>query len=76
MLSFALGWLLIPILSTLFTDDRHIWALIPAGIMGVIGGGLLFGGIFFSALEFLGLVWPVLLILAGFYLLLRRRPVA
>ena len=73
MLAFALGWLLIPILSTIFTKERHLWALIPASIMGTIGGGLLFGGVFFSALEFLGLVWPVLLILAGLFLLLRRR---
>jgi len=72
MLAFALGWFLIPVLSIIFTRDNHWWALIPGGIMALIGGGLLFGGAALAILEFLGTIWPVFLILGGLYLLLRR----
>lgn len=72
MLAFALGWFLIPILSTIFTGDNHWWALIPGAIMALIGGGLLFGGAALTALEYLGNLWPVFLILGGLYLILRR----
>lgn len=72
MLAFALGWFLIPILSLIFTGDNHLWAIIPGGIMAIIGGGLLFGGAALSALEFLGQFWPVFLILGGLYLIFRR----
>lgn len=72
MLAFAFGWFLIPILSTIFTGDNHWWALIPGGIMALIGGGLLFGGAALTVLEYLGKLWPVFLILGGLYLILRR----
>ena len=72
MLAFAAGWALIPIFSIIFTRERHLWALIPGGIMALIGIGLLFGGMAFTILEFLGVIWPVLLILGGLYLIFRR----
>ena len=72
LLSFPAGWFLIPVLSTIFTGDNHWWALIPGGIMAVIGGALLFGGMAIAVLEFLGQIWPVFLILGGLYLILRR----
>lgn len=73
MLSFALGWGLITLLSALFTDETQWWALIPGGIMAAIGGALLFGGFALTLLEFAGTVWPVVLVLAGLWVLLRRR---
>ena len=72
MLSVALGWVLIPIVSSICTSERHLWALFPAAIMALIGAGLIFGGILFSALELLGTVWPLFLIGSGFRLLLRQ----
>ena len=72
MLSFAFGWVLIPIVSTIFTGDNHWWALIPGGIMALIGAGLLLGGLALTFLEILGQIWPVFLILGGLYLILRR----
>lgn len=72
MLAFATGWFLIPILATIFTGDSHWWALIPGGIMALIGGGLLFGGAALTVLEYAGKLWPVVLILGGIYLILRR----
>ena len=41
LLSFALGWFSITALSALFTSCAHWWALIPGGIMTLIGGSLL-----------------------------------
>jgi hypothetical protein len=73
MLAFAAGWASIPLLSKLFTRDSHLWALIPAAVMALIGGAVLGGGVFAQALELLPYVWPVALIGAGLYFLLRRR---
>ena len=78
MLAFAAGWLLIPALSILFTSERHAWALIPAGIMALIGAALLVGGAALTVLEAAGVLWPVLLILGGLFLIFRQllRPAA
>ena len=65
MLSFALGWVLITVLTAVFTNETHWWPLIPAAIMGLIGGTVLVGGVFESALSFLGTFWPVILIVIG-----------
>ena len=72
LLAFAAGWFLIPVLSVIFTGDNHWWALIPGAILAFVGVGLLFGGAALTVLEFLGNIWPVFLILAGLYLILRR----
>ena len=40
LLCFALGWFLITLLTALFTCTQW-WALIPGGIMALIGGGIL-----------------------------------
>ncbi|MBE2201797.1 MAG: hypothetical protein IAE79_24515 [Anaerolinea sp.] len=71
MLSFAFGWALITILSALFTKQTQWWPLIPGSIMALIGGGILIGGVFFSALELLGKIWPLFLILGGAYILFK-----
>lgn len=49
------------------------WALIPGGIMAVIGGAILLGGSALQALEIVGRGWPVILIALGLYILLRRK---
>lgn len=72
LLVFAAGWGLIPILSTIFTEEGHWWALIPGGILALIGAALLVGGAAMTALEYLGKIWPVFLILGGLFLILRR----
>lgn len=40
LLSFALGWYSIILLTALFTKEAQWWPLIPAGIMGGIGAGV------------------------------------
>ncbi len=69
MLTFALGWGLITVLTAVFTDETHWWPLIPGGIMALIGLGILFGGIFMQGLSLLGRIWPAFLIVLGLYIL-------
>lgn len=77
LLSFALGWGCITLLSTLFTNEPQWWPLIPGVIMAVIGGALLGGGVAMEVLNFIGIVlghiWPLSLVALGLYFLLRRK---
>ncbi len=65
LLVFALGWALIPLMTAIFTDETHWWALIPGGIIGLVGLAVLYGGLFINILEWVGKLWPVALIIAG-----------
>lgn len=77
LLAFAAGWASIYALSRLFTAEPLRWTLIPAGVMALIGAPLLMGAAGEAALStlfgWLGLIWPVALIVAGLVVLLRRR---
>jgi len=59
-LTFGLVYLAIP------AHEGRSWALIPAGIMAIMGLGLLA-----AAVELVRFVWPLALLAAGCYLLLR-----
>lgn len=71
MLSFALGWVLITVLTAVFTEETHWWALIPGAIMGLIGGTVLVGGVFETILSLLGDLWPLALIVIGGWILIQ-----
>jgi hypothetical protein len=73
MLAFALGWALIVLLTAVFTPKTHWWPLIPGGIMAFIGLAVLFGGVFLNALELVGILWPVALIILGIFILYQAR---
>lgn len=73
LLSFALGWGLITLLSAIFTDETYWWALIPGAIMALIGGALLAGGLALQLVGFAGRAWPVALIAVGLYLIFKRQ---
>ena len=73
MVAFAGGWVLITLLTAVFTDEPHWWALIPGSIMALVGFTALYGGIFAKILAFLGTVWPITLIALGIYILLKVR---
>jgi hypothetical protein len=74
MLAFAAGWVLIPILSILFSrGERHLWALIVAAILGLVGAAISYGGVALTALEMLGRWWPIFLIAGGILILWRSR---
>lgn len=73
MLAFAAGWVLIPILSILFSrGERHLWALIVAAILGLVGAAVTYGGAALTALEMLGRWWPLFLIAGGIAIILKR----
>jgi hypothetical protein len=71
MLCFALGWFLVALVSRLVACKTMWWALIPGGIMAVLGGVMLLGGEWLKLLELSNFVWPVAMILAGIYLVFR-----
>jgi hypothetical protein len=71
--AFAFGWVLITIFTAIFTEKTQWWPLIPAAIMALIGGALLAQGPFLVALEWLGRLWPLALIIGGIAILLGGR---
>lgn len=72
-IGFALGWFLITVLTKLFTNETHWWALIPGAIMALIGGGLMLGGAALNVLEFAGRWWPLVLVALGLVIIVRRK---
>jgi hypothetical protein len=72
-IGFALGWLLITVLSKLFTSETQWWALIPGAIMALIGGALMLGGAALNVLEFAGRWWPLILVALGLVIIVRRK---
>jgi hypothetical protein len=70
LLCFALGWFLITILTAIFTCTQW-WALIPGGIMALIGGGILVTNGTVRWLD-LNLVYALILIVVGLILLVTR----
>ena len=73
LLGFAGGWFLITALSKLFTCQTHWWPLIPGMIMALIGGALMLGGAALSVLEFVGRWWPLILVMLGLGIIVRRK---
>lgn len=69
MLSFAMGFLLITVLTRIFTDEVHWWPLIPASIMALVGLTVMYGGIFEQLLTLVGSLWPIALIGGGIYII-------
>ncbi|GAB4580529.1 MAG: hypothetical protein Fur0022_32710 [Anaerolineales bacterium] len=73
LLSFGGGFILITLLSLVFAEEKHWWALIPGGILASIGGALYMGGVALDILQMVGQLWPVALILVGVWVIFRRR---
>jgi pimeloyl-ACP methyl ester carboxylesterase len=68
---FALGWAMLAVLSTRFTDRPQGWAAVPALLMGV--GALLLLGWGSSAQKVLGWVWPPVLLTVAIWMIVRVR---
>jgi pimeloyl-ACP methyl ester carboxylesterase len=77
LLGFALGWVLLAVLSQRWTDRPQRWALVPAVVMGVAGTALLLLAPGERGMAALGWAWPpVLLGLAVWMLVQARRHLA
>jgi hypothetical protein len=73
LLSLGLGFAAITVLTAVFTDNTHWWALWPGAILSLIGGALLLGGVALSVLAVVGTYWPVILIVIGVWVIVRSR---
>jgi hypothetical protein len=73
LLGFSLGWALLALLSPLTNERFQWWPLIPGSIMAAIGAILLLGGFGLQLLTLLGVAWPLVLVVIGVYLLLKRQ---
>jgi hypothetical protein len=73
LLCFAVGWFSIPLFSMIFTRDRHLWALIPGGVMAVIGGTMAGGIENLEILSWFNYLVPAALILVGLGLVFNRK---
>ena len=71
--AFGAGFGLITLLSLIFTPEKHWWALWPGAIMGLTGAMMLIGGAALDVLSFIGTYWPVVFILLGAFILIKRR---
>jgi hypothetical protein len=72
-LCMGLGFLLImPLQQYLTKVDRfYWWPAIPGGILSFVGLSLLLGSVGLTALNWLGRLWPLALIIAGVVILYR-----
>ena len=71
LLAFAAGWAVITAASFL-VGKLMLWPLIPAGFMAFFGAALLAGAAGLQILVAFGYFWPVILIVIGAYLIIRR----
>ncbi|MCU0507507.1 MAG: hypothetical protein MUC34_03740 [Anaerolineae bacterium] len=73
LLAFSLGWVLIALLSTYTAGSFQWWPLVPGAILAAIGALLLAGASGLAVLKAFGFIWPVILIVAGVVVLIRRK---
>jgi pimeloyl-ACP methyl ester carboxylesterase len=73
LLGWGIGWALIALLSTRFTDQPQRWALVPAGILGVTGISLIAFAPGAAVMDQLAWVWPVPVLVLAVWLILRVR---
>jgi hypothetical protein len=69
---FALGWILITVISKVFSRKFTWWPLIPGGIFAMVGAGLYIGGNPDNALGFFQNTGSIGLIMFGVYLILLK----
>lgn len=58
LIAWAIGWLLIAVLSTRFTDQPQRWAYIPAAFIGIVGLVLVVLQPGIAVMDLLSWVWP------------------
>ncbi len=69
---FALGWILITVVSKIYSRKFVWWPLIPGGVLTMVGSGLYIGGNPENALGFFQNTGSIGLIMFGIYLILLK----
>jgi hypothetical protein len=69
---FALGWILITVISKIYSKKFVWWPLIPGGVLTMVGSGLYIGGNPSNALSFFQNTGSIGLIMFGVYLILLK----
>jgi pimeloyl-ACP methyl ester carboxylesterase len=73
LLGWGIGWALIAVLSLRFTNEPQRWALVPAGILGVMGIALIAFAPGATVMDLLAWVWPVPVLVLAAWLIQRVR---
>jgi pimeloyl-ACP methyl ester carboxylesterase len=73
LLAFALGWAMIGVLSTRFTNRPQRWTAVPALAMGATGLGLLVFTPQNAAMTAMSWVWPAPMLALAVYIWFRTR---
>ena len=73
LLGWGIGWALLAVLSSRFTDRPQRWALVPAGILGVTGFALIALAPGAQVMDLLAWVWPIPVLALAAWLLQRVR---
>ncbi len=73
LLGWALGWALLAVLSTRWSDQPQRWAVVPAAIMVFAGASLLLFTPDANAMNLLGWIWPLALIALAVWMTLQAR---
>lgn len=74
LLCMAAGWALISLLALYTTPGKFTWwPLIPASALALIGGLLVTNGPLVPVMTFMGVLWPLVLIIFGLVLILRKK---
>jgi hypothetical protein len=84
VIALAVGFALIPLLTRIFTGNAHWWALVVAGILALVGAGIVIvempnAGMLaqiveaaFTASQYL---WPLVLVGLGLWIIFKKRSV-
>ncbi|HZQ49227.1 MAG TPA: alpha/beta hydrolase [Candidatus Dormibacteraeota bacterium] len=73
LIGWALGWAMLAILSTRWTDQPQRWAAVPAALMALAGAGLLIFQPDANAFNALGWIWPPALIALAIWMAIQAR---
>jgi len=73
LIAFALGWGLLAVSSTRFTDQPQRWALVPAASLGLVGLGLIVTQPSVDGMGILSWIWPPALVALVVFMVISAR---
>lgn len=73
LFGFALGWLVLAVLSARWTGQPQRWALVPAAVMGAVGVAVLLLPLNDTTMRLAGWIWPPLLAALAVWIVIQAR---